>query len=271
MEYFIGQYVQILYKNGKKEVGRIISLNEVQDEIIFLPFSKEKVFNKYFANQSHVLKEKLVGFVNFLKHEEIEKIIKLDTELRNVKLENGKELPNLMQITFKHSEKPGHLGVEYKIDDNSPQIDIGDFPIINGEITLPMKLAFISYAKEDKQEALKLMGKLHEKGILTWVDEKDLLPGDSWEEKIESAIEKSDYFLALFSKNTLNKIGFKQREIEYALEQKSYRPESTRYIIPILLDDCLPPRKLKKIQWIKINKNGWFDKLLLSLGYYKLK
>lgn len=270
MKEYLGHYVKIRFTNGNQEIGKIPALGEVPNEIIFLPYTKEKIFNKYFKNQSHALKEELSEFAQFIKLADIEEIIKLDTNLKNVKLENGKQLPSLMQLTFKYSEKPGHMGVEYKIDDNSPQIDIGDFPIINGEITLPMKLAFISYAKEDKIEAVSLMRKLHEKGILTWFDEKDLLPGDSWEDKIESAIESSDYFIALFSNNTLNKIGFKQREIEYALEQKSLRPESARFIIPILLDDCLPPRKLKKIHWLKVQENDWFDKLLLSLGYYKI-
>lgn len=270
MKEYLGQYVKIVFKNGKQEIGKIPVLGEVPNEIIFLPYTKEKIFNRYFQNKSHALKNELSEFVNFFNLSEIDKIIKLDKELKNVKLENGKQLPNLMRLTFKFSEKPGHLGVEYKIDDNSPQIDIGDFPIIDGVITLPMKLAFISYAKEDKIDAIDLMVRLHSKGILTWFDEKDLLPGDSWVDKIESAIETSDYFMALFSSNTLNKIGFKQREIEYALEQKSLRPDTTRFIIPILLDDCVPPRKLRKIHWLKKTEKGWFDKLLLSLGYYKI-
>lgn len=171
----------------------------------------------------------------------------------------------MIQFTIKYSEKPGHLGVEYKIDNDSPKINLGEYPIINGEIVLPMKLAFISYAKEDKDKAYELMKNLHKNGILTWFDEKDLLSGDSWEDKIEMAIETSDYFIALFSSNTLNKIGYKQREIEYALKQKSLRPEMSRFIIPILLDDCVPPRKLHNIHWLKTSDKNWFERLILSI------
>lgn len=271
MKKYIGKYVKINLKNEVSEFGKIIALDEPLDEIIFLPHKNENVFNQIFKNKTHVLKEEIATYTLFLKYSDIENnITELDTELKNIRLENAKNLPSQMRLILGYSEKPCHLNLEYQIDDNSPVINIGEYPIINGEIILPLKLAFISYAKEDRDDAIELMNKLHDKGILTWFDEKDLLPGDSWEDKIEIAIEKSDYFIALFSKNTINKHGYKQRETEYALKQKSLKPEMLIYIIPILLDECIPPRSLSKIHWLKKSDDNWFDRLLLSLGYFRI-
>ena len=265
MDEFINKNVILKLKNGEQKVGKIPALNSFPNEIVFLPYQKESLFNEKFQTKRQANKSEISDFVEFIDKSEVLDIIKLDSNLKNIRLENGKKLPNLIQFKIKYSEKPGHLGVEYQIEKDSPVFDLGEFPIINGEIVLPMKLTFISYAKEDRNQAFGLMKELHKNGMLTWFDEKDLLPGDFWEEKIEMAIETSDYFIALFSSNTLNKRGYKHREIEYALKQKSKRPHMSRFIIPILLDDCILPRNLEMIHWLKATDKDWLQKLIMTL------
>ena len=55
---------------------------------------------------------------------------------------------------------------------------------------------FLSYAREDLQEAKRLCAELEDAGIYVWFDEKDLLPGSRWEYEIEKAIRTGLLFTA---------------------------------------------------------------------------
>ena len=135
-------------------------------------------------------------------------------------------------------------------------------PIENGAITLPVRLVFLCHAEEDKPFVRNLRQRLLDDGILTWLDEKDLLPGDDpWKQRINEAIETSDFVLVFLSSTSLNKTGQFQRELRYALEQRNLRPEGTRYIIPLVIDQCDPPGSLREIQWLRAQTTDWYERL----------
>jgi tetratricopeptide (TPR) repeat protein len=97
---------------------------------------------------------------------------------------------------------------------------------------------FISYAREDFQKADRLYNDLKNAGLNPWLDEHNLLPGQNRRDEIENAISKSRYFIPLFSKTSVEKIGYVQSEFKFALDVlKSYPPNKIFYI-PIRLDDC---------------------------------
>jgi len=76
---------------------------------------------------------------------------------------------------------------------------------------------FLSYAREDMGMAKKLYHDLKRYGLDVWLDMKSLLPGDKWKDKIQNAIENSNYFIALLSRRSINKRGFVQKELKTAL------------------------------------------------------
>ena len=109
---------------------------------------------------------------------------------------------------------------------------------------------FISYAREDSNAAKRLYNDLRSAGLNPWLDKESILPGQNWEIEIKKAIKNSRYFLSLNSSNSVQKIGFVQKELKNALERQEYFPESAVYLIPIRLDDCqLAYQKLEKIQY----------------------
>ena len=68
------------------------------------------------------------------------------------------------------------------------------------------------------------------------MDERKLLPGQNWPRAIESAIETSDFFLACYSANSVNKKGGFQAEIRYALDCARQIPLEEIFIVPVRLN-----------------------------------
>jgi TIR domain len=123
---------------------------------------------------------------------------------------------------------------------------------------------FISYAREDSNAAKRLRKDLKDTGLNPWLDKEELLPGQNWENEIKNAISKSRYFIALFSKTSVKKIGYYQNEIKFALEVlKSYPPNRIFYI-PVRLEDCeIPYNEIKSIHRADLfpvdDENVWKD------------
>ena len=129
-----------------------------------------------------------------------------------------------------------------------------------------MTQVFISYTKKDKPQAFRLYDDLKSAGagIVPWLDERSLLPGENWKISISRAIRESHYFLALISAHSVAKRGFVQKEIRDALEIQKEIPESEIYLIPVLLDDSKPSfEALRELHWIDMVES-W------SSGFYKL-
>ncbi|MBM3225051.1 MAG: toll/interleukin-1 receptor domain-containing protein [Candidatus Tectomicrobia bacterium] len=62
---------------------------------------------------------------------------------------------------------------------------------------------FISYASEDRQYADVVTKALEAKGVAVWT-ERDMLPGESWEDEIAQALDAAEIILVLCSPHTLS-------------------------------------------------------------------
>jgi hypothetical protein len=114
---------------------------------------------------------------------------------------------------------------------------------------------FISYSRgKDREHAVAIYRQLAACGYSPWIDEEDILPGQVWDQEVESAISSSKIFLALISNETSNSTGFVHDELLTAIEIQKERTEDRLFIIPVRLDDCKIPFLLKRFQWI-----NWFE------------
>lgn len=52
------------------------------------------------------------------------------------------------------------------------------------------RLAFISYSSKDRRFVRKLVGDLEAGGVVVWIDEEQITPGDSITEKLAAGISK---------------------------------------------------------------------------------
>jgi formylglycine-generating enzyme required for sulfatase activity len=128
---------------------------------------------------------------------------------------------------------------------------------------------FLCHSSNDKPAVRELYQKLHaESWIQPWLDEEELYPGQDWNMEIEKAVETADAIIVCLTKNSINKEGYVQRELRIVLDFADYKPEGTLYIIPVRLEECEPPRRLRAWQYADYfegQRERAFQRLLVSL------
>jgi len=105
---------------------------------------------------------------------------------------------------------------------------------------------FIAYVREDLKAVDRLLEALGTAGFSPWTDVRKLVPGQNWPRAIESAIETSDFFVACFSENSVNKAGGFQAEVRYALDCARRVPLDEIFVVPLRLDGCRVPRSIQR-------------------------
>jgi len=125
---------------------------------------------------------------------------------------------------------------------------------------------FLCHASQDKPIVRDLHQRLSSEGwIDPWLDEENILAGQEWEYEIEKAVESADVVIVLLSSVSVNKEGYIQKEIRYALDIALEKPEGTIFIIPLRLDNCAVPRKIKHWQYV-----DYFPSERLDWAYKKI-
>jgi hypothetical protein len=131
---------------------------------------------------------------------------------------------------------------------------------------------FLCHSSDDKPTVRELYRRLDSEGwIDAWLDEKKLLPGQDWNYEIEQAVEQADIILVCLTKNSVTKEGYIQRELRIILDFADYKPEGTLYIIPLRLEECEPPKRIRRWQYAdyfpKSRQNIAYQRLLESLKF----
>ena len=137
------------------------------------------------------------------------------------------------------------------------------------DINRPLRV-FIVHSSSDKPLVRELYQKLRaETWIYPWLDEEELYPGQDWSTEVERAVSASDVILVCLSKNSVTKEGYVQRELRIVLDFSDYKSEETLYIIPVRLDECEPPRRLRQWQYAdyfpESQRERAFQRLLVGL------
>lgn len=125
---------------------------------------------------------------------------------------------------------------------------------------------FLSYAKEDAELARKYYTRFLEEGVIPWMDEKNILPGQNWDVAINKALGDANLIVLLLSNQSVNKRGFVQREFYYALERLKDKLPDDIYVIPLLLEPCdIPAHIAERLQYIELNTEGAWSRVQASL------
>jgi formylglycine-generating enzyme required for sulfatase activity len=128
---------------------------------------------------------------------------------------------------------------------------------------------FLCHSSNDKPAVRELYQKLRaESWIQPWLDEEELYPGQDWSMEIEKAVEAADAIIVCLSKGSITKEGYVQRELRIVLDFADYKPEGTLYVIPVRLEECDPPRRLRAWQYADYfegQRERAFNRLLVSL------
>lgn len=140
-----------------------------------------------------------------------------------------------------------------------------------------MASIFLSYAKEDQPKVQEVYRALRAAGLSPWMDKppapyqlEGIRPGEDWDSAIRGAIKEAQLVLAFFSKTSVEKQGYVQREYRLALSSTMNKPAGTISFVPVLLEECAPPDvrvdtiSLNQFQWYALYEDG-LDNLVQSL------
>jgi hypothetical protein len=60
-----------------------------------------------------------------------------------------------------------------------------------------MAKVFLSYSRKDRNWVKTLAKQLEERGLLPWLEERDVQPGKKWEDEVKKAVAESDAVIAV--------------------------------------------------------------------------
>jgi len=124
---------------------------------------------------------------------------------------------------------------------------------------------FLCHASRDKPTVRDIYRRLKDHEIDPWLDEENLLPGEEWDQEIGNAVGSSHVVLVCLSAHSVNKSGYLQREIKKVLDVADEQPEGTIYLIPLKLEECEVPSRLRRWQWLNFFEPSGFERLMKAL------
>lgn len=130
---------------------------------------------------------------------------------------------------------------------------------------------FLAHASEDKPTVRQLLKKLRDHGLEPWLDEEMLSAGVEWDKEIRTAIRQSRFFLACFSKHSISKDGYVQRELRIALHNLEEKAPGNIFLIPGLLEEVELPDiivgtvSLRSYQYVRLYEKKELDRLIVTL------
>lgn len=124
---------------------------------------------------------------------------------------------------------------------------------------------FLCHASADKSKVRDLYRYLKRRGIQPWFDAEDLIPGQNWQVEIPKALNTSDAIIVCLTTNAVDKEGYIQKEIKYALDKALEMPEGRIFLIPARFEECEVPYSLKEYQWVDLFEVDGYAKLMKSL------
>jgi hypothetical protein len=174
-----------------------------------------------------------------------------------------KKRTKLIRKLQEHEYK--HSGVGHPIDETeiNPMLASLEFvrttlgALITEIEASMLQSIFLCHSSADKPMVRRIGQALTEKGSRVWLDEAEILVGDSILEKVQTGIEKSDFLGVILSPRSVESIWVK-KEVEAALTQEM---ESGRIkVLPILIEACAVPLFLRAKKYADLSSTDVFEK-----------
>ncbi|MCB0118773.1 MAG: toll/interleukin-1 receptor domain-containing protein [Anaerolineales bacterium] len=115
---------------------------------------------------------------------------------------------------------------------------------------------FISYSHSDADFANELCKAIESAGYEVWLDRTDIQTGSHWDDEIVKGLNASQLFLILLSNRSVASQNVKD-EIGYAIDHNMQ-------ILPVLLEACDIPFRLKRYQYVDVTSLKEKNKTILE-------
>lgn len=130
----------------------------------------------------------------------------------------------------------------------------------------PLRI-FLCYSHGDRALVRDLHRRLAQAGFDPWLDEEKILAGQDWQYEITKAVRATDVVIVCLSRGAVTKRGFIHKEIKQALDVADRQPEGTIFLVPLKLEECEVPERLRHWHSIKLFEEKGYAQLLTSLTY----
>jgi len=128
-------------------------------------------------------------------------------------------------------------------------------------------LIFICHAKEDIQTVRSIYHRLKQENLSPWLDEINILPGQNWDIEIQRTIKKTDFALICLSSFSVQKKGYLNKEIKWALDRQSEMPEGDIFVIPVKIEPCILEHRLSDIHSVDLFEEHGFERLIQAIKF----
>ncbi len=128
----------------------------------------------------------------------------------------------------------------------------------------PLKV-FLCHSHDDQTAVRALYKRLIKDGIDAWLDKENLDGGANWEYVIRKAVRESDIVVVCLSRQ-FSEGGFRQKEVQIALDEAALKPKEEVFIIPVRLEECNVPEQLGAWHYLDLFRRGGYKKLIRSLN-----
>ncbi|MDT8414065.1 MAG: toll/interleukin-1 receptor domain-containing protein [Flavobacteriaceae bacterium] len=106
---------------------------------------------------------------------------------------------------------------------------------------------FFSYSRDDSEFVLQLAKNLRQAGANIWLDQLDISAGSRWDKSIEQVLTRSKTLLVILSKTSVTS--------DNVLDEVSFALEEGKTVVPVLLEDCEIPFRLRRLQYADFTEN----------------
>ena len=99
---------------------------------------------------------------------------------------------------------------------------------------------FFSYARDNGEFVLRLATDLRAAGVDCWLDQLDIPAGERWDAEIEQALSAAERLIVVLTPDSVASTN--------VMDEVSFLLEREKPVIPILLQECKVPMRLRRVQ-----------------------
>lgn len=116
-----------------------------------------------------------------------------------------------------------------------------------------MSHVFVSYSRQDSDFVIKLVRDIQKSRIDVWLDQLRIPTGEPWDQAVEDALYDASHFLLVMSSSSVESPNVRD-ELAVALDEDMT-------IIPIMIEPCRPPLRVRRRQYIKFHSTEYENAL----------
>lgn len=124
---------------------------------------------------------------------------------------------------------------------------------------------FLAASPANTAAVRQLYAQLKGAGFAPWFEEEDLLPGQQPKQEIPRAVRNADVVIVCLSHAAISQAGQVHKQIGLALDVADEQPEGAIFLIPLRLEACEIPDRLRHLKPVDLFEAGGYERLLRAL------